>query len=125
MISALCRSGLLGFTAFTISSPTLADISQGEIFFSDINGGGCYSCHYTDARKMVGPGLKGISERHTDEWLQLFLTDPQATWKSDHAETLELKKRVRKKRAPRTLCSKNAMSEQQLTHLVDYLKSLK
>lgn len=124
MDSAMLRSGILGLAIFAIGKPALADASRGEAYFSDFNGGGCNSCHYTDDRKMVGPGLKGVSERHSEEWLRQFLTDPQATWKSDHAETLELKKRMKKKRAPRTLCRKNEISEQQLTNLIVYLNSL-
>ncbi len=124
MESSLIRSGVLGLAIFAIGTPVLADTSRGEAYFSDINGGGCNSCHYIDERKMVGPGLKGVSERHSEEWLRQFLTDPQATWKSDHAETLELKERMKKKRAPRSLCRKNEISEEQLTDLIDYLNSL-
>lgn len=124
MVIATVRSGVIGLVIFFMSNAALADAAKGEKYFSDLNGGGCYSCHFTDERKMAGPGLKGVTERHTEGWLRQFLTDPQATWKSDHAETLELKKRLRKKRAPRTLCRKNQMSEQQLTNLIDYLKSL-
>ena len=105
-------------------STSVADATKGKEYFSSLNGGQCYSCHRADGRKVVGPGLKGVSKRHTDEWLTAFLTDPQKTWTSDHPETVELKKRVRKTRAPRSVCKKNPMNEEELKNLLDYLKTL-
>jgi len=112
------------FVCSLINTVSVADTSKGEAYFSNLNGGQCHSCHRTDGRKSVGPGLKAISERHTDEWLELFLTDPQQTWSSSHPETTELKKRVRKKRAPRTVCKKNPMTNEELQSLLSYLKTL-
>jgi len=100
------------------------DAEKGAEFFKNINGGHCVSCHYTDGRKMVGPGLKNVTQRHSDEWLHKFLSNPQATWKGDDAETMELKKRVRKTRSPVTSCRKNPMSDGELNDLLAYLKSL-
>ena len=100
------------------------DPEKGEAYFKDINGGHCVSCHRTDGRKMVGPGLKNVTQRHSDEWLHKFLSDPQATWKGDDAETMELKKRMRKTRVPVTSCRKNPMSDEELKDLLAYLNSL-
>lgn len=124
MRKTMVRCVVAGATMFVLSSGVSADAAKGKAFFNDHNGGACNGCHFVDGRKMVGPGLKGVADRHSDEWLKQFLSDPQAIWKSNHSETLELKARVRKKRAPRTLCRKSPMSEEQLTDLVDYLKSL-
>ncbi len=36
----------------------------------------CASCHkYTDER-LVGPGWKGVSEKHRPEWIMNFITNP-------------------------------------------------
>lgn len=101
-----------------------ADAAKGEAYFSSINGGNCSSCHYVDGRKLVGPGLKNVTQRHSEDWLKEFLMDPQATWKSDNPETLELKKHVRKTRAPRTVCIKGHMTPEQIQDMTDYLKAL-
>jgi len=66
----------------------------------------------------------GVSQRHSGEWLASFLSDPQQMWTSDHPETEELKKRIRKSRSPRTLCKKNPMSGEELQDLLDYLSTL-
>ena len=114
-------------SSFTLALPLtsiLADANQGKEYFESMNGGFCTSCHRVDDSKMVGPGLAGVSERHSEEWLRLFLSDPRQTWKSDHPETIELKERVRKTRAPVTTCKKNPMTSEQLDNLIDYLKTL-
>ncbi len=115
-------------TGITLSlfaaAPTWADAAKGETYFSSLNGGNCYSCHYVDNRKLVGPGLKKATQRHSEDWLKTFLADPQVTWKSDHPETLELKKRVRKTRAPSTTCMKGHMTAEQIQDMIDYLNVL-
>ncbi len=105
-------------------STVQADAAKGQAYFESMNGGLCTSCHRVDGRKLVGPGLKNVTKRHTDDWLKAFLSDPKKTWKSDHPETLELKKRVRKSRVPVTACKKNPMEPETLNDLIDYLKTL-
>jgi cytochrome c2 len=101
-----------------------ADARKGEEFFNSMQGGDCKSCHRVDGSKLVGPGLANVMTRHSNEWLNAFLTDPQATWKSEDPETLELKKRVRKTRVPFTVCKKGPMTSDQLQDLIDYLATL-
>lgn len=100
------------------------DIEKGKTYFHEAGQGNCRSCHYPDKRRLVGPGLQGVTQRHSEEWLELFLNDPQQTWKSDHPETTELKKRVRKTRSPVTVCRKDNMTTENYSNLMDYLKSL-
>ena len=101
------------------------DIEKGRAYFQEADQGNCGSCHYPDKRRLVGPGLQGVTQRHSVEWLELLLNDPQQTWKSDHPETVELKKRVRKTRAPVTVCRKENMTPDNYNNVMDYLKSLK
>ncbi len=100
------------------------DATKGEEYFKDPEQGNCQSCHYPDSRRLVGPGLRGVTQRHSEEWLEMFLKDPQKTWESDHHETLDLKKRVRKTKVPITVCRKENMTEETYKNLMDYLKSL-
>ncbi len=101
-----------------------ADAANGQEYFESINGGLCTSCHRIDETKLVGPGLKNVTGRHSEEWLKMFLSNPKQTWQSDHPETLELKKRVRKTRVPVTACKKSPMDPGTLQDLIDYLKTL-
>lgn len=105
-------------------SAVQADAANGQEYFESMNGGLCTSCHRVDGTKLVGPGLKNVTRRHTEEWLREFLSDPKETWKSDHPETLELKERVRKTRVPVTACKKSPMEPDTLQDLIDYMKTL-
>jgi cytochrome c551/c552/predicted small secreted protein len=35
----------------------------------------CSSCHKTTEEKLVGPGWKGVTSRHTGEWIMNFVTN--------------------------------------------------
>ena len=35
----------------------------------------CGSCHKTTAEKLVGPGWKGVTARHTAPWIMNFITN--------------------------------------------------
>lgn len=35
----------------------------------------CSSCHKTTEEKLVGPGWKGVTGRHTAEWIMNFVTN--------------------------------------------------
>jgi cytochrome c551/c552 len=35
----------------------------------------CASCHKTTYEKLVGPGWKGVTERHKPEWIMNFMTN--------------------------------------------------
>ena len=36
----------------------------------------CSSCHKLSDEKLVGPGWKGVTERHRPEWIMNFITNP-------------------------------------------------
>ena len=101
-----------------------ADADAGKAYFTSIEGGNCKSCHYTNDRRMVGPGLADVTRLHTEEWLHLWLKDPQGTWQAEHPETLDLKSRTRKQRSRATSCVKKPMTDEQMDDLLDFLKTL-
>lgn len=43
----------------------------------------CASCHKTAADKLVGPGMKGVTERRTPEWIMNMITNPEEMTKKD------------------------------------------
>ncbi|MBW2271013.1 MAG: c-type cytochrome [Deltaproteobacteria bacterium] len=100
------------------------DPEAGKQFLESIEGGNCKTCHYTSKLRMVGPGMESVTKRHTDEWLRMWLTDPQGTWRSDHPETEELKTRTRKAKAPVTSCVKKPMTQWQVDDLISFLETL-
>lgn len=36
----------------------------------------CSACHKLTDEKLVGPGWKGVTERHKPEWIMNFITNP-------------------------------------------------
>ena len=38
----------------------------------------CSSCHKLTDEKLVGPGWKGVTSRHTPEWIMNFVTNTDA-----------------------------------------------
>lgn len=52
----------------------------------------CMSCHKATNEKLVGPGWKGVTERHSPAWIMNFITNPDAMIDKDPAlqEQLEL-----------------------------------
>lgn len=43
----------------------------------------CNSCHKLTEEKLVGPGWKGVTGRHTPEWIMNFITNPDAMLDKD------------------------------------------
>lgn len=50
------------------------DAAEGETLFKN----NCAACHNTSDETLVGPGLKGISERRPIEWIVSWVHNPQA-----------------------------------------------
>lgn len=43
----------------------------------------CSSCHKLTDEKLVGPGWKGVTTRHTPEWIMNFTTNPDVMLQKD------------------------------------------
>ena len=108
----------------SLAGQAQADAEKGKEFFNDVEGGNCRTCHKTTSSKLIGPGLQNIMERHSEEWVRLFITDPQKTWEMDHPETVDLKKRVRGMKMQYARCRKVPMSEETKDDLIDFFKTL-
>lgn len=65
--------------SFAISTqPT--DISKGEEAFA---AKGCTACHKIGGGKLVGPDLKGVTERRDETWLKKMILRPDVMVKED------------------------------------------
>jgi len=64
------------------------DAAKGKWLFDEIK---CKRCHSLTERPKIGPGLKGITQRRSQEWLVKWLKDPQATWEENDEETQKMR----------------------------------
>lgn len=53
---------------------------------ADVFNKNCASCHKKTGEKLVGPGMAGISERRTNEWLKSWIRDSQGMIASGDAD---------------------------------------
>lgn len=70
---------IVGLALFCLPFLTLAqdaggDAAAGETIFKN----NCAACHNVTAEKSVGPGLKGVSEKHEFPWLVKWIHNSQA-----------------------------------------------
>lgn len=45
----------------------------------------CFSCHKITSEKLVGPGWKDVTVRHTPEWIMNFISNPDPMINKDPA----------------------------------------
>jgi mono/diheme cytochrome c family protein len=57
-----------------VSATFAQDAAEGETLFKN----NCAACHNTSDEVLVGPGLKGVSERRPIEWIVKWVHNPQA-----------------------------------------------
>ena len=62
-------------TSTSVPVSVTGDADAGEKLF---NTKGCSACHNTSSKKLVGPGLAGISDRGDDDYIRESLSDPGA-----------------------------------------------
>jgi len=58
----------------TANATIAQDAAEGESLFKN----NCAACHNTSDEVLVGPGLKGITERRPIEWIVNWVHNPQA-----------------------------------------------
>src|SRR5581483_9767391 len=57
-----------------------ADVEQGKAFFA---AKGCIGCHKVGGGKLVGPDLKGVTARRSQEWIEKMILRPEVMTKED------------------------------------------
>ncbi|MEJ6749329.1 MAG: c-type cytochrome, partial [Flavobacteriales bacterium] len=81
------KNRLLFLTVFcTISLQTFSQINGEDIFKSN----GCNGCHSLGTNKLTGPGVEGITDRRSTEWLKSWITDNAAFRKSGDKDAIAL-----------------------------------
>ncbi|VAX24025.1 Cytochrome c2 [hydrothermal vent metagenome] len=108
---------------FSVSGVAMAgDTAKGEAIFKKKK---CKQCHNFTEKKKVGPGLKGVTSRHSEGWLVKWLMNPQKTWAENDAETQELRKwRADRAKAKKTRMKikKPPLTEEETKDLIAFLK---
>jgi cytochrome c2 len=82
------------FVFFTLPVAAGAqDTGRGEEIFERK----CKTCHRLTDEVKTGPGLAGVTKRHSEEWLHKWLSSPRAVIESGDPEALALLKRFKVK----------------------------
>ena len=64
--------GIGKFTSVQLGPIDAAMAAKGQVVFT----AKCSACHKTTDQKVVGPGLKGVTNRRTPEWIMNQITNP-------------------------------------------------
>ena len=81
------RSGLLaGTLLLSLTTASGAVAATGEELFIKR----CAGCHMIGAGQLVGPDLKDVAKRRSEEWLLRFMKSPKAMFESGDAEAVAL-----------------------------------
>ena len=79
--------GIGRFKDVPLSHPLdMAMVEKGKTIFD----AKCSACHKLTAEKLVGPGWKGVTDRHTPEWIMNFITNTAVMLDKDLAAQAEV-----------------------------------
>jgi len=76
----------------------------------------CSSCHAVGQGVLVGPDLKGATDRHTRKWLTAWISSSESLIRSGDAAAIGLFKKFKQQRMP-----DQSLSPGELSALLDYL----
>ena len=71
-VDPMTDKGVGKITSITLGEIDQAMVTEGEAIFK----AKCTACHKI-SKRFVGPGLKGITERRTPEWIMNMILDPE------------------------------------------------
>ena len=81
-----CRNRLVLFSLFIFWSNFLFAQVDGEALFKS----NCTACHSLGEDRLIGPGLKGITEKRDRDWLTKWIRNSQEFIKSGDPEAVKL-----------------------------------
>ena len=76
---------LLLVVSFTFSFQSLAEVDGAQIFKQN-----CTACHVLGETKLIGPGLKGITEKRDKEWLKKWINNSSELIASGDADAIAI-----------------------------------
>lgn len=78
----------------------------------------CTSCHVVGDNKVVGPGLKNVHQRHSEEWLLKWIKNSSALIKSGDAEAVKIYEEYNKTAMPAF-----NLSDDEIKSMLAYIKA--
>ncbi|MEC7863546.1 MAG: c-type cytochrome [Bacteroidota bacterium] len=85
ILSKTIKNCILLAGLFTISLQTFAQSDGAQIFKQN-----CTSCHVMGETKLIGPGLKGITEKRNKEWLKKWINSSSELIASGDADAIAI-----------------------------------
>ena len=74
------------FILFYTSNLLADDVKSGEKLFKQ----NCTACHMISDARLVGPGLKGVTDKYEKEWLIKWIRNSQALIKSGDERAIKI-----------------------------------
>jgi mono/diheme cytochrome c family protein len=78
----------------------------------------CTACHSVGAKRLVGPGLAGINDKRTQEWLVTWIKDSQAMIASGDADAVAIFEEYNKS----PMIPFADLSDAEIISMLDYIK---
>ncbi|TBR21124.1 MAG: cytochrome c [Candidatus Nitrosotenuis sp.] len=98
------------------------DAAKGETLFNTT--GKCKVCHKTDANKLVGPGLAGVTKSFDDAFLKEWISDSQGTWAKGGPAVEAIQKKANKVGKPKTAMAPGKLTAAEVDDVIAYLHKL-
>ena len=102
-------------TAISLITTVSVEAQDGEALFK----AKCSACHTVGTKKLVGPGLAGISDKRTQEWLISWIKDSQALIASGDADAIAVFEEYNKS----PMIPFADLSDADVIAMLDYIKS--
>ena len=97
---------------FSVSNLFADDIASGEKLFKQ----NCTACHMITDARLVGPGLKGVTDKYEREWLIKWIRNSQALIKSGDERAIKIWEEYNK-----VAMASYDFSDQEFSDLLAYL----
>ncbi len=108
--------------AVSVGVSYAGDAGKGDGLFH--GAGKCKVCHKTDDKKLVGPGLAGVTKSYDDAFLKEWIGNPQATWAKGGPAIEAMQKKVNKVGKPKTAMAPGKLTPEEIDDVIAYLHTL-
>lgn len=112
-LSVTLRTLITAVAIATVCVPAAAGAQSGEATFTKT----CGACHTIGGGRRVGPDLKGVTERRTEDWLRRFIPSSQTVVQSGDATAKALFDEYK------IVMPDQPLSPAELTDLIGYLRT--
>ncbi len=100
---------------------------NGKKLFHNKKKAQCSVCHSVTKKEKIGPGLAGVMERQSEDWVRSFIKDPRKMWTENNAETQKMKARNKKSNKKKSIMSskhRKKYTDEDIEDIIAYFKTL-